>query len=870
MKKCLITAVIIILTTGCTRNHLITDRSYRKTVGTDFQARKTFAANRSKSLFGVFDSDLNIFQKEALQFLFAYMPLSDLADYSGDFFLANINAALRARSETPWGMKIPEEIFLHYVLPFRVNNENLDSFRIAFYDEIMDRIHGLDLENAALEINHWCHEKVAYQPADIRTSSPMCTILSARGRCGEESTFTVASLRTAGIPARQVYTPRWAHTDDNHAWVEVWIDGKWYYMGACEPEPVLDRGWFTEPARRAMLVHTKSFGAWYGDQNIINKYKFYTEVNNLSKYAPVKRLIVKVTDDEDNPVSNSLVEYKLYNYAEFYTLAAVPTDDNGISSFETGFGDLLVWASKDSGFGYRLVTGSETDTINLKLVDRLIDAGDELYDLKVPVIQPPYPGLPADITEQNRLRFEKENIIRQSYIDSWIKPSGVREFALSLNADTTVIKDIISRSMGNYLNIMNFLRTAGGEKRDLAIAMLNVLNDKDLRDTKAGVLTDHLNNVRNPYDLDENGKLFIDYVLNPRVANEMIVAYRRYFSDSLPESVVKNATGDPSVIADYLDNVIRISDDDNYYRTPITPVGVNELKVSDADSRKICFVAICRSLGIPSRLEPGTNLTQYFYNSVWNDVYFHDERVPDDQKGYLKLISPDKNPVPEYYTNFTIAQFREGRYFTLEFDYGRKISDFDGELSLPAGNYMIVTGNRLPDGNILSGISFFRLKPGEHLTREINLRKETSEQGASGIINIDKLAGLLNTSSGTLTNDAGLLIAAVDPDREPSDHFLKDLCRISSELEKWEGRLVIIVPENKKFAPDTYKDFPSNTLVFNCNATEIFSKIFTSGSAPEMITPVVVLSEMDGSVRFASSGYRIGTGELILKSIKNN
>ncbi len=70
------------------------------------------------------------------------------------------------------------------------------------------------------------------------------------GRCGEESTFLVAALRSVGIPARQVYTPRWAHTDDNHAWVEAWADGKWYFLGACEPEPVLNLGWFNAPASR--------------------------------------------------------------------------------------------------------------------------------------------------------------------------------------------------------------------------------------------------------------------------------------------------------------------------------------------------------------------------------------------------------------------------------------------------------------------------------------------------------------------------------------------------------------------------------------------------------------------------------------------
>lgn len=58
----------------------------------------------------------------------------------------------------------------------------------------------------------------------------------------------VAALRTVGIPARQVYTPRWAHTDDNHAWVEAWADGQWYYLGACEPEPELNVAWFSSTA----------------------------------------------------------------------------------------------------------------------------------------------------------------------------------------------------------------------------------------------------------------------------------------------------------------------------------------------------------------------------------------------------------------------------------------------------------------------------------------------------------------------------------------------------------------------------------------------------------------------------------------------
>ncbi|MBS0010875.1 MAG: transglutaminase domain-containing protein, partial [Bacteroidales bacterium] len=265
---------------SCNSDHLVRDLSRLDEINRKYNERKDMYPGRYDELFSLAEKNKDSRETEALRFLFAFMPLSDIADYDGFFFLDNIRLSLKGREETKWGHGIPDDIFLHYVLPPRVNNENLDSFRIKYYDEIFHRIGSYDdLEQAALEINHWCHEKVSYQPADIRTSAPMATVLSARGRCGEESTFTVAALRTACIPARQIYTPRWAHTDDNHAWVEVWVNGEWKYLGACEPEPVLDRGWFTEPARRAMLTHTKAFGHYRGEESVVKKCDYYAEIN---------------------------------------------------------------------------------------------------------------------------------------------------------------------------------------------------------------------------------------------------------------------------------------------------------------------------------------------------------------------------------------------------------------------------------------------------------------------------------------------------------------------------------------------------------------------------------------------------------------
>ena len=213
--------------------------------------------------------------EEYIDFLYSSMPLPDSLVFPRAYWEANVAKTLEVRDKMDWN--IPEREFRHFVLPLRVNNEDLDNFRTVYADTLCRRVQGMSIGEAALEINHWCHEQATYRPSDSRTLGPEATIRSGLGRCGEESVLAVAALRAAGIPARQVYTPRWAHTDDNHAWVEVWADGEWHFMGACEPEPVLDLAWFNAPVSRAMLLHTKVYGKDYdGPEDVISRTHAYT------------------------------------------------------------------------------------------------------------------------------------------------------------------------------------------------------------------------------------------------------------------------------------------------------------------------------------------------------------------------------------------------------------------------------------------------------------------------------------------------------------------------------------------------------------------------------------------------------------------
>jgi transglutaminase-like putative cysteine protease len=876
-------AVITMLLWSCSGKHFIKNKEYLEITEKTFNIRKHLAIRRDSALFSVFNQNLSIKQSEALKFLYAFMPLSDLADYTGDFFLANIDISLRAQSESIWGKDIPEDVFLHYVLPCRINNENLDSFRITYYNELMSRIRGKDIREAALEINHWCHEKVSYQPADDRTSSPMSTVLSARGRCGEESTLTVAALRTVGIPARQVYTPRWAHTDDNHAWVELWSDGQWYYMGACEPEPVLDRGWFTEPARRAMLVHTKSFGAFTGSENIINRNTNYTDVNNLAKYAVTKRLTVKVIDNDNIPLQDAIVEYQLYNYAEFYPLAVVTTNKNGISQLETGLGDLLIWAHKGDNFDYKKISVAETDTLRLKLNRKKTGTASLDLDLDVPVIRRPFPGPSKDLREHNSERVNNENVIRQKYIDSWITPSAEKKMASSLNIDTSRVMNIIARSMGNYKEICSFLAETPDSLRKVAVSLLEILSDKDLRDTRKYILSDHLINsslsvkvkvkAKDEVKVETNKKIYLEYVLNPRVANELLVSWRHYFLTKLPMDLISHGKDDPSLIIKYLNERIRIEDDENYYQTPITPVGVNELRVSDRSSRAICFVAICRTLGIPSRLEPGRNIPQYLFKKTWNDVYFSDQVRLDPNKGYLKLQSADTKPVPEYFIHFTIARFEGGRYNTLEYEYNRKISDFKDELALPPGHYMLVTGNRLNDGRILSNITFFDLAENEHKTVEVKIRSDIPDRKVLGKIDLKKICPPYNLTSlsQSCPNDKGLVIIWIDPEKEPTKHIFTDLLTLKSELDACGGKFLFLsdtIQKGYQNGSENTEGLPLNTSFGIDNDMTVLKNNLKFNKATDINLPFVVVADKDGNIYFISSGYRIGIGEQLLKYIR--
>lgn len=872
--------------TSCTNNqsaHFITDDSYRTQVETDLQARQSVITEGN--LFTVFNQNLTPEEKEALSFLYAYMPAGDIANYSGEFFLKNVQTSFLAKKEMPWGKIIPEEIFRHFVLPIRVNNENMDESRMVFYNELKDRVKGLSLHDAVIEVNHWCHEKVIYTPSDSRTSSPLASIKTAYGRCGEESTFAVAALRSVGIPARQVYTPRWAHSDDNHAWVEAWVDGKWYFLGACEPEPVLNLGWFNAPASRGMLMHTKVFGKYQGPEEKMLQTPLYTEINIIDNYAETAKATIKIVDADQKPVANAKVEFKVYNYAEFYSVATKTADEKGETFLTSGKGDMLVWASKDGKFGYNKISFGKQNELTVVLDKK---AG-ETYSLDMNIVPPAekanLPKVTKEQRAENSRKMALEDSIRNAYVATFFNKDKAVNFAKEINMDPEVATKLLVRSRGNYQTISSFLKeaSANAEQKEAAIDLLQQISAKDLRDVSLEVLNDHLKNTIANENIEKD--IFSQYVRNPRVSNEMITPYKSFFQKAIPAAEANTYREDPMKLVEWVKKNIKIDDNCNLGGAPIFPSGVWKARIADKHSRDIFFVSLCRALGIPSRVDEVTNKVQLFSGKDIVDINFQAaEQVSSDKGTLLATYKATKTlDDPKYYSHFSISKLNEGRLQLLNYEEGDVDMGSGATWSnllkkgtqLDTGNYLMVTGTRMANGSVLSQLTFFNIEKDKETKIALNMRENKDEVQVIGNFNSENKYISAETGKETsllaTTGRGYYVVAVLGARQEPTNHAMRDIAAVKEKLEKWGRKMVLLFPDEegyKKFDPAEFGNLP-NTIVYGIDKSHAIQKEMVSAMKLEHANtlPIFIIADTFNRVVFVSQGYTIGLGEQMMQTI---
>ena len=798
-----------------------------------------------------------------MRFLYGTMPVRDAGEYDFSVFLGYVRHALMLREHVQWCRNLEEDMFIHNVLYYRINSEDISDCRAFFYRQLKDRIKGMSVEEAVVEINYWCAEHATYQATDGRTVSPMTLYRCGRGRCGEESTFAVTAYRSVGIPARQVYTPRWAHCDDNHAWVEVFFYGKWHFLGACEPEEVLDKGWFAEPASRAILIHSRTFSDFSSKakEECICRQDLLMYLNNTAHYAKTKNVRIVVKDAWGRTVLGAGVSVEILNMAEYSSAAVLKTDENGEAKITIGLGDVRIRAFHKNMFAEKLLLANQSEAeivlnCSASEADWAADQWEE-YEIYAPEAVDMHAGLlTPEQKEQGIKKLRNAGLRREQRLSGF----NHEEQAASYGEEAK----LLCVAGENFEQVYRFLSADDNPDRK---KMLYSLSEKDYKDLKADILEAHLREYKNVMkELPE--EIRVKYLLCPRIYLEELTPYRAYLFSAFSKEQRRQFMEHPQTIFDYMEEHISYAPELDYRTICATPVGCLKMKHGNPLSRKILSVAICRSLGIPARLNCVSLEAEYYDGLKFVPLGQTEKCIADSAE--IQLYEEDGS-VWNYFNNWTIGRYTGSGFETLDWE-GIKFSDHTLILKVESGIYRIITTVRDSNGNqraaervfpLASGeqkvIQIKRIKPCSHMTQpNVDLTDAVSDislRGRQGTVNcLSKMIG-----------KESVVLAFLGVGAEPTEHVLNELLKQQDSWNQAQIRTFFLLRTENELEHTTLQKAlkalkHSDIYYIEERAVETLAKLMRVDASQ---LPLLIAVKGGKRAVYGCSGYHVGSVDLL-------
>ena len=693
MKRLIgITIAGAMLLASCERigggQHLIKSKEQREAIAAQAAERESLANPSGGGITHMVAHGASSAELEAVQFLYAYMPLCDLGGFPLSYVLQQAQVALEARSFFRWGKKVPNNLFLHYVLPFRVSNELPDDARMALYGDLRDIVaQRSSMSDAVLEVALWCREQAGPVGATCqRVSGPLSIMRAAQGHQREMTVLLVSALRAVCIPARAV-------DGGGEAWAEAWADGQWY---AIDPSgPAVAIGPVDE--HLAAAAWTIVPGAYAGPEAQLARGPYHTKLNLLPQHKGSRLLNIKVLEASGKAVPNAHVELQRLCDAELCPVACGTTDAQGEVVLPVGSrGDLLLWASYFQQYGLLKVGAHHQGDILLRLGSAAsLPQGN--IDL-APAVGP----LPSPT--EIRQRAQQADALRAQRVDAFIDSTTAAALAHDKGVNPLSVCRALRLSRGNWEEVRQFISTLDGKDLTVGMALLDGLDERDLQSTSAALLRSHLAvvDVFPPLVMAEQYSMFDRYVLAPRIGQEPLEGWRSSIQQHFSYDEAGFFRNNPEHVAHWLREHVRIDNQANYAGMPMSPMSILRLGVADEPSRDILFVAICRSFGIPARLSPINQAPQYLNRKGWHTVF---ALSAPGEHGRMKLPAPANAVIARPCQHYTLARLDgEGQFVSMP------IPPLPAQLDVEPGLYRVVT--RTPQRNAC-GLFFVEVSQGE-------------------------------------------------------------------------------------------------------------------------------------------------------------
>lgn len=128
-------------------------------------------------------------------------------------------------------------------------------------------------------------------------------------------------------------------------------------------------------------------------------------------------------------MSGASVDFKLYNYADLFTMMHTRSDANGEASITAGLGDLVAWAAKDGRYGFAPLHVGRDSVVTVELSHKDGDTFSVDLNLTPPVEHNNLPEVSDEAARSNNVRKAYEDSIRAAYVATFPDSAATARFA---------------------------------------------------------------------------------------------------------------------------------------------------------------------------------------------------------------------------------------------------------------------------------------------------------------------------------------------------------------------------------------------------------------------------------------------------------
>lgn len=645
--------------------------------------------------------------------------------------------------------------FLSYIGKITVTEERITPYRELFKEHGLYQLPELypDLEELVREVNLWTRGYMTFRPSSGRDMAPVDIINRTNiGRCEEMMIFFISAARSLGIPARPASTPYWGHMDNNHAWVEVFVNGRWRHLGAVEPAYNLDDAWFSANAAKAIIITAT---AAFPDTSdiVIGRRGYVSVINSTPNYdseeTKARKIKVVTRNEAGEVMPDCQITLQVFNWGSLRPILQSKTDENGRLDLVTGNGSFFITAFKDSLFalyavpaaidGYKAemtlgkIEHLESLSTKLEYKDRVVDK------------------LPAADDWQQRLDdvVEGYNNIVSSYQD----------LPFPDDEPDSLLLEVWELCRNNKDNFLTFYYQSNPEVQ--FYHYLSKLDPKFLWQAEPHQFETVYENylLINDFDLPEDAMITL---LSPTVFFEEVPL------GSLPEHLVQWRNRDNPIeeIIAYLKESYEI-DNEKAIQTFQMPADIlSGLPILTTYQFKILTTAVLNANHIPARYSRMPDIVVVFTDNSWKyynieeNSFFSDEKV-EREKYEVTLRTHDEYgyPVVLNRSQFNLMFLRDGLFYPNQIPM---VVDDEGLLSasLEKGSYQLHIGYR-PSSND----TYFTLKNiyVDDEAKEYSLTLKGYPRKWEGTDDeLDELISALNNELAQIDNLTYILLGDID------------------------------------------------------------------------------------------------------------